>query len=144
MRIGQVLTVAALVVLGCFSARVVTAAGFKVVAHPAVPVDSLSRSDVSRVFLKKQIRWSSGASAVPVDQAADSSVRGAFSKAIHQKPTAAIVAYWQKQVFSGRDVPPATRGSDSEVLAFVKATPGAIGYVSPGASTAGVKVIEIR
>ena len=38
----------------------------------------------------------------------------------------------------------AVRASDDEVLAFVRATPGAIGYVSAGASTSGVKVITVR
>ena len=45
---------------------------------------------------------------------------------------------------SGKEVPPATKASDDDVIAFVKATPGGIGYVSAGASTAGVKVIDVK
>jgi ABC-type phosphate transport system substrate-binding protein len=33
---------------------------------------------------------------------------------------------------------------DDDVVAFVKGNPGAIGYVSAGASTAGVKVIDVK
>ena len=33
-------------------------------------------------------------------------------------------------MFAGRAVPPAERASDAEVLAYVRATPGAAGYVS--------------
>jgi hypothetical protein len=47
-------------------------------------------------------------------------------------------------VFSGRDTPPAIKASDASVLEFVRANPGAIGYVSPGADLAGVKVVSVQ
>jgi ABC-type phosphate transport system substrate-binding protein len=39
---------------------------------------------------------------------------------------------------------PKTLGTDAEVVAFVERTKGAIGYVSAGASTAGVKTLEVK
>jgi ABC-type phosphate transport system substrate-binding protein len=79
-----------------------------------------------------------------VDQGKASSVRAAFSKAVLGRPVSAVESYWQQQIFSGKDVPPAAKGSDDEVVTFVKANPGAIGYVSAGASTAGVKVVDVK
>ena len=117
---------------------------FKLVAHSSASIDSASASDVSQIFLKKTDKWPDGSEATPVDQKVSSSVREAFSHAVHQKSAAAVDAYWQQRIFTGRGLPPLTKGSDAEVLAFVKNTPGAIGYVSAGASTEGVKTITLR
>ena len=45
----------------------------------------------------------------------------------------AVANYWQRQIFSGRGTPPPIKESDAEVIAFVAANPGAIGYVSADA-----------
>ena len=70
--------------------------------------------------------------------------RAAFSEAVIGRSVGAIEIYWQQQIFSGKEVPPATKSSDDDMVAFVKSNPGAIGYVSGGASTAGVKVVEVK
>jgi ABC-type phosphate transport system substrate-binding protein len=120
------------------------AAGFKVVAHPSVPVASLSRTAVSAAFLKKTEKWPDGTAIVPVDQAHDSPLRQTFSQAIHERSVAMIDAFWQKQVFSGRATPPLTKAGDAEVVAYVRSNPGAIGYVSAGADSSGLKEIRLE
>jgi ABC-type phosphate transport system substrate-binding protein len=116
-----------------------TAQEFKVVVNAANPVAELSKREVADAFLKR------GGKLVPVDLAATSPVRDAFSKAVHGRPAAAIVSHWQQQIFSGRDVPPAERGSDADVLAFVRANPDAIGYVASSTSLGdGVKAVTVR
>lgn len=52
--------------------------------------------------------------------------------------------YRQGQIFSGTDVSPASKATDDDAVAFVNANPGAIGYVSGSAGTAGVKVVVIQ
>ncbi|MBC8085956.1 MAG: phosphate ABC transporter substrate-binding protein, partial [Phycisphaerae bacterium] len=52
--------------------------------------------------------------------------------------------YWQQQIFSGKDVPPASKHTDEDVINFVKSTPGGIGYVSASSAAAGVKVIAVK
>jgi len=118
--------------------------GFKLVANTSVSTDSLTAREVSQIFFKKSDSWPDGTTAVPVDQKVDSSVRAAFSQAIHSKSPSAVDAYWQKRIFSGRGLPPVTQASDAQVVAFVRSTPGAIGYVSTGAPTQGVKVVNLR
>jgi ABC-type phosphate transport system substrate-binding protein len=60
-------------------------------------------------------------------------------------PVAAAVQYWQKQMFEANPRrPPAVKGSDAEVIAFVAKTEGAVGYVSKArALPAGVKAIAV-
>ncbi len=118
--------------------------GYKLIVHPSVSADGVSAADISKIFLKKADRWPNGTAAAPVDQKPSSATRAAFSKGVHGKGVGQVDAYWQKQIFSGRRLPPVTKASDTEVLAFVKANPGAVGYVSRGAPTEGVKVISAR
>jgi len=122
---------------------VASAAEFKIVANNATQISSLSRDELKAIFMKRNPRWKDGMDIAPVDQAASSPTRASFTQAIHGKPVAAIESFWQQQIFSGRQVPPITKASDDEVLAFVKANPGAIGYVSSAAPTGGVRVIAV-
>jgi ABC-type phosphate transport system substrate-binding protein len=117
---------------------------FKIVVNSANSVADLPADVVSKLFLKQAAKFPNGTAAVPVELPKTSAVRKAFNKKVHGRPDAAIESYWQQQIFSGKDVPPATRTSDDDVIAFVKENPGAIGYVSAGASTAGVKVVELK
>ncbi len=122
----------------------VKAQDVKVIVNSASSVGEMPAADVSNIFLKKTAKFPGGGAAVPVDQAKGSAVRSAFSKSVLGRPAAAVDAYWQQQIFAGGELPPSTKASDDDVVAFVKATPGAIGYVSSGASVAGVKVVTVK
>jgi ABC-type phosphate transport system substrate-binding protein len=117
---------------------------FVVVVNQANPVSSLTRVEVSNLFLRKATRWADGGAVHPVDLPTSSPVRAAFSRDIHGRTVASISAYWQQQIFSGRDVPPSERASEAEVVAYVRNDPGAIGYVAAGPPQPGLKVIEVR
>lgn len=117
---------------------------YKVIVNHNVQVDSLSKKAASDLFLKKTTKWPGGAAVVPVDQVDTAAVRDAFSRSVHGKPVAAVKSYWNQQIFSGRDVPPVEKRSDAEVLAFVRSNPGAVGYVSEGAATDGVRVVSVE
>ena len=117
---------------------------FKIVINETNRTSSISKRDVSRCFMKQTNTWISGQPVVPVDQAASSETRQAFSVAIHNRDVSAVKSYWQREIFSGRGVPPAEKASDQEVLAFVRANPGAVGYVSVDAEVGeGVRVLAI-
>jgi hypothetical protein len=116
-----------------------------VIVNSSNPVSSLSASEVSNLFLKKgKTTWPSGERVLPVDLGEQSAVREAFSRKIHGKGQGPIKAYWQKQIFSGRDVPPPEKGSAADVIAFVRGNRGAIGYVPAGLEPGiGVKVLQV-
>jgi ABC-type phosphate transport system substrate-binding protein len=116
---------------------------FKVIVNAGVNADILSAAEIGRVFLK-QSELPNTPKTMPVDQAKSSPVRAAFSQAVLGRSVTAVDTYWQQQIFAGKDTPPAAKPGDDEVVAYVKATPGAIGYVSSSASTAGVKVVTIK
>lgn len=121
------------------------AARFVVVVNASNPMEEIHRESLSNLFLKRAAVWPSGKLAQPVDLTQQDPAREAFSRQILRKPLSAVRAYWQQQIFSGRDVPPPEEASDADVIAMIKAAPGAVGYVS--ASTplpSGVKVLAVR
>jgi len=143
MRILTLMLVAA-AALALRPAPAEAQSGYVVVVNSANPVSSVTADDLSRFFRRQSVRWENGTDVVPVDLAESSAVRERFSQAVLGRSTSAMKAWWQRQIFSGRGVPPVEKASDGEVLAMVRSTPGAIGYVSTGASLGtGVKAVQV-
>ncbi|MEY4549304.1 MAG: hypothetical protein RL685_5499 [Pseudomonadota bacterium] len=117
---------------------------YVVVVNGKNPMTLVSRRLLSEVFLKKKTRWDGGELIRPVDQDAESAVRRRFTEHILNRSVSAVRSYWQQIIFAGRDVPPPELPGDVQVLRYVRQYPGAIGYVSAAADTAGAKVLPVR
>jgi hypothetical protein len=117
--------------------------GYALVVNASNPVSSLTRIEVSNLFLRKATKWPDGSLVHPVDLPSSSPVRAAFSREIHGKSVASISSYWQQQIFSGRSVPPSERESPAEIIAYVRSDPEAIGYIPAGLPQSGVKVLQV-
>jgi len=117
---------------------------FVVVVNTANPVASLTRQQVSDIFMKRMTEWPAGGSIHPVDLPAVSATRDAFSRAVHGRPGSAVASYWGQQVFSGRAVPPPQRPTDRAVMQYVRSDAAAIGYVSAGSVTGEVKTLTVN
>ncbi len=115
---------------------------FRVIVNPESPVESLSVSEIRAKFYKKDMNWPDGTEVLPVDLPVDSKTRAAFSDAILGKTPEDVQKGWFQRTFDGL-TPPAEATSNAEVTAYVKSTPGAIGYISRGASLGGTRSIEI-
>jgi ABC-type phosphate transport system substrate-binding protein len=116
---------------------------FKVVVHRQNPATSLTRSQVSQLFLKKVTRWPNGAFVTPVEPA-DEALKARFYERVTGKSTGALRAYWNQLIFSGRDVPPLERRDDEAVIDFVRGNAGAIGFVATGTATGDVKTVPLK
>jgi ABC-type phosphate transport system substrate-binding protein len=116
---------------------------FRVIVDERNPVSRLSAKEVEALFLKKTSRWEDGTAVVPIDQRPNPT-REAFTKSALNRSVRAVQAYWQQRVFTGQGLPPKEAADDGAVQALVKASPGAIGYVSGAfVPSAGVKVVTI-
>lgn len=117
---------------------------FRVIAHPSVSATSLTRAQLSAIFMRRTRSWRDGAEVKPVEPPARSSVRDVFSRAIHGKSVAYVTRYWHRVIFAGRGVPPEELASDAAIVEYVKANRGAIGYIDgalvPGAD---VKILAV-
>ncbi|PIE32690.1 hypothetical protein CSA56_14475 [candidate division KSB3 bacterium] len=118
---------------------------FHVIVNTSNPTSELTKSEISKLFLKKNKHWKELNEAVlPIDQVVDSPVRKQFSAEIHGRKISAIQAYWQKQIFSGRRVPPEEKKADQHILEYVAEHEGAIGYVSEAANVSLYNVKTVR
>lgn len=113
--------------------EVSAAAAFRVIVHPQVKGSQIPRAVLTAIFLKQALKWGDGRPVVPVDQSVQSAVRRQFSNDVLQQGIVEVQVYWQRKITAGL-VPPPVKTSDDDVVAFVASTPGAIGYVSSGAT----------
>jgi ABC-type phosphate transport system substrate-binding protein len=117
---------------------------FKVIAHPDNPATSVSRGFLRDVFLKKSTEWGGGEPILPVDLSWRFAERRVFTDQVLQKTPAQVKNYWNQQIFSGKGVPPPEADSPNAVIAYVLATPGAIGYIPANVDPVGAKVLLVQ
>lgn len=118
--------------------------GFKVIAHPGNPGSQIKRETLAAIFMSGLTRWGDGTAVKPVDQSTRSPVRQAFSESVLKQSVLAVQNHWLQQIGAGRGTPPVVKGSDLEVLTYVKSTPGAVGYVAADfAADGGVKLLKV-
>ncbi|MGZ5443416.1 MAG: phosphate ABC transporter substrate-binding protein [Thermoanaerobaculia bacterium] len=117
---------------------------YQMVVNSENPVTVVSRATVRNFYLGKTGRWPNGAPVKPIDLTETSSVRADFSKKVLGKDPADVKSHWLTLVFAGRGTPPVQFESDEKVLAMIRTSLGAIGYVSASASLgAGVKAVAV-
>ena len=147
MKNGMIVLMAVSIILGgSFASAAEEDIAFHVIVHTSNSTKQLSKQDLSQLFLKKVKQWKDhNETVLPVDLVGDSPVRQTFSERIHGREVASIKAYWQKQIFAGRGVPPEEKKSEEEVLKYVAENPGAVGYIAEATKIEGynVKVVEI-
>jgi ABC-type phosphate transport system substrate-binding protein len=122
-----------LVLMALLVAGLVPAAGadsaYRVIVHPNVKGAQIPRATLSSIFLKQAPRWGDGSPVLPVDQSMRSPVRQLFAADVLQRPMMELQIFWNRRMATGI-APPPVKQTDEEIVAFVAATPGSIGYVS--------------
>jgi hypothetical protein len=97
---------------------------------------SLTPDEIREVFLgEKQLTH--GLRLVPVDNGA---VQDEFLAKVLQTDSQKYYARWTRKSFREGITAPALKGSDAEVIAYVKATRGAIGYTK--GHSVGVNILQ--
>jgi len=120
--------------------RADTALPFKVVAHPDVPVNAVSKEFLAHIYLRSRNRWTDGEKTKPVDNAG---LRAIFAKVILDRDLDDLKAFWDQQVFAGKGVPPPEKPTDKEVATYIAANPGAVGYLSANVKVVGLKELKV-
>lgn len=141
MRISKKIVL--IVVASAAAALNAAAADLKIIANPSVGAASVSTEELKGVFLVTKTSLSDGTRVEPVLEKSGPT-HEAFLKTYVGKSDAALQTYYRSLVFTGKAPMPKMLAGDAEVVAHVAKTRGAIGYVSAGASTAGVKTLEVR
>lgn len=125
-----------------FSLSTLCFAEVAVIVHPSVSVDSISETDIARLFLGKGKSFPNGSTAVAVNQNEGSASRATFNEAVCKKNASQYKAYWSQLVFTGKGTPPKEVGDDAAVKALIAANPTMIGYIDASLVDASVKVVH--
>ncbi len=128
---GLVINLVSLVAAGGLDASA-SDAPFKVIVNANVAGHALTRDILLQIYLGKVERWGDRSVIAAVDLSSTSTVRRAFSEQALGMPVEAVRHLWLLKIADGKR-PPISKPSDEEVIAFVAAERGGIGYVSSGA-----------
>jgi len=120
------------VLVSCLLAIHARSPAGEVIAHSSVSLDA---EEIRELFLGEK-QFAGSLKLLPVD---NSAVHREFLSKVLQTDARTYTARWTKKSFREGLVAPDVKGSDAEVAAFVRATPGAVGYV--GGTATGVKVL---
>jgi ABC-type phosphate transport system substrate-binding protein len=104
-------------------------------------LSSLSKDQVTDIFLGKSTRYPDGAPAIPIDQIEGSATRDEFYATFANKSAAQVKAHWTKIIFTGRGQPPKSVPNSAEVRKLIAANPQAISYIERSAVDSTVKVL---
>jgi ABC-type phosphate transport system substrate-binding protein len=129
--------------LGCGMAK---AQDLVVVANKSVKSADVSAGDLKDVYSGDKSSLKDGSHVIPVTLKGGAT-HEAFLRKFVGKNEPAFRAAWRSLVFTGQGSMPRSFDTEADVLEFVAATPGAIGYVSAGAGAAnkeGVKTLAVR
>jgi len=119
-------------------------AEFTVIVNPNNPVTSIDRAMLRDAYLRKATDWDNGKTIRPVDLSPRFSARDRFTSSILRKTPSQLKSYWSQQIFSGKAVPPPEADSINDVISYVLANPGAIGYLPPGADPGHAKTVQVH
>lgn len=113
-----------ILLLGSFS-QVAAQKQFALIANNDVPLESINKSTLKRVYNGFTTQWPGGLKAKPsyASEGIDS-----FWSYIGTTKTN-FDRFWTKRVFSGNGVPPVEHASSAEVINYVSKISGAIGVV---------------
>ncbi len=121
------------------------AEGYVVIVNVKNPVNSMSKSDIAKYYLREEKFWSeSKAVAFPIDLAKSNVLMRRFSKDVVGLNVQKLGAYWNKAIAQGKKKPKVVK-TDAEMIKKIGIFKGGIGYVDENtALNDKVKVISIE
>jgi hypothetical protein len=94
-----------------------------------VQISEISNADLRAIFMGTRTRFADGSHAVPVTLKGGP-VHEVFLKNHLGEGPEEFRSQWRKVVFTGQGAMPKAFDSESALIEYVAATPGAVGYVS--------------
>ena len=118
-------------------------AGILIVANKSVQAESIKKAELKDIFLGNTIKWGDK-SKINIVVQKNSDAHDEFVKEVTRKSASQFRNYWKKMVFTGKGSSPKSFDKSDELLAYIAATDGAIGYIAANVQPDGVKVIKIQ
>ena len=112
-----------------------------VVAHKKSKIESLSKNDVTALFLGKKRILPNGELALIIDRGGSSSARSDFFFLLNNMSLSRVNAYWSRLTFSGRMIPPTVIEMDDDMFQLLSEHNNAISYTNQKPVNPDVNVI---
>jgi hypothetical protein len=110
------------------------------VANKGVQISEISNADLRAIFMGTRTRFADGSHAVPVTLKGGPAHEVFLKNHVGEGPEE-FRSQWRKVVFTGQGAMPKAFDSESALIEYVAATPGAVGYVSRISSQTRVKLL---
>ncbi|HEV3215283.1 MAG TPA: hypothetical protein VGZ27_06150 [Vicinamibacterales bacterium] len=117
--------------------------GFAVIVHPSNHFETLSRSKLSLLFLRRVSRWPWGAAVEPVDLVPNEPARVEFILQVLKTTERDLDQYWIEQTTTRGISRPVQVASAAEAKSIVATRPGAIAYIPAADLDRTVKVLKV-
>ncbi|MBN2704212.1 MAG: hypothetical protein JXR23_08375 [Pontiellaceae bacterium] len=114
-----------------------------VIVNPEAKFASMDEKAVQDIYLGLTKTLPDKVKAVPVVLSIEKT-HDEFLKTYIKRTSAQFDNLWKKAVFSGKGKPPQEFETEADLIAFVKETPGAIGYITLSDQMPEVKIITIE
>lgn len=119
-----------------------------VIVNKANAVGSITRAELSSIYLGKRKTWATGEIVKPCDLQEpgveeEQTAMGHFSVRYINKDLSSLKNYWIKMIFSGKGDPPPLLKKVEDVIRFVSEDPGSLGYLYSDQVTGAVRVVPV-
>ena len=114
-----------------------------IIANKNAPASSMSKEDIRIVFLAKKDQWDNGQK-IDFVILQDCPEHADFLMKYLKKTSSQFQRYFKTLIFTGKGRAPRAFKTEKELVAYVAATEGAIGYVSTGTDISSVRVLTVN
>jgi len=115
-----------------------------IVVHPQTPVDSLTFTEMRKVFRGERQYWTSNMPIVLLIRAPVALERELILKRVYEMSEAQFKQFWIAKIFRDEAaMVPKILYSNDQIADLVASIPGSISFVDAGAVRAGLKVLKI-
>lgn len=115
-----------------------------VVVSTQNPIQTLSRSELTDIYLGRRNQFPNGTPAAPIDHREGSPIHNEFYAEYLNQTPAQIKTHWSKLIFTGRGQPPRTVSDGDAMVEIVADNPHAIGYIHPERVNDQLRVVKIE
>jgi hypothetical protein len=100
-----------------------------IVTHLENDVESITRGELARIFLKRQTSWPDGERCIPIDQRGDNEIRREFSGLVLRRTVYEMKRFWMQETMTGNAKPPVSLESAATVKKYLQKIRGAVAYI---------------
>jgi len=114
-----------------------------IICNPDVQETEIPQKELQKIFLGKMTKWSDN-SRINIVVLKDADQHKLFLKSYIHRTYSQWKSHWKKMVFTGKGVKPKQFDDTGAYLAYIAATPGAVGYIDAGLANDTVKILNVK